>query len=73
MTEQLFQQQLESPSGTGVSNPEFRSALQTATTRKADTGKPSGHSHWQIRRACQPQPECLSESLTSASRCPKKK
>ena len=49
MTEQLFVQQLESPSGTGRVEPRSASSLSATDTNKRDANRQT-HSHWQVWR-----------------------
>ncbi len=48
MTEQLLEQQLESPSGTGRVEPRSQIRLSGPATNERDTTKPTPHSHWQL-------------------------
>jgi hypothetical protein len=50
VTEQLLEQQLESPSGTGRVEPRSQIRLSGPAPNERDTTKPTPHSHWQIWR-----------------------
>ena len=69
MTEQLFAQQLESPSGTGRVEPRSASSLSATDTNKRDANRQT-HSHWQIWRAEGNFLTAVPLSRPATERCP---